>query len=71
MNDLDALGKLFKNMGADAAQAETMAKQLMKRSLQLAEERNITQVEAMEYLLKVVVYGINGNVFKEFTLGND
>lgn len=67
MSDLAALTELCKSMGANASQAEIMAKQLIKRSLQLAEERHITQVQAMDYLLKLMVHGQSGEVVKEYT----
>ena len=65
MKNLDELTALCKKLGADPVQAETMARQLMKRSLQIAEKRNIDQIQAMDYLLKVIVHGRMGDVFKE------
>jgi len=65
MECLEELVQLCQKLGADEAQAETMAKQLLKRSSQLAEERNITQIQAMEHLLKVVVSGRMGEVTNE------
>lgn len=43
-----------------------MAKQLLKRSEQLAMERRISQASALEQLLRVVVHGRQGEVPPEF-----
>lgn len=51
---------LCERMGAPRVQAETMARQLARRADQLATERGIPRVQAMEYLLRVLVMGRNG-----------
>lgn len=65
-NDLAQLQELCRRFGASPEQAETMARQLIKRADQLAAERQITPVAAMEHLLKVLVYGRNGEVPPDF-----
>lgn len=61
MDELAKLTALCRNLGAATeAQAETMARQLQKRADQLAAERSITRVAAMEHLLNLVVHGRRG-----------
>jgi len=66
MDELAQLTKLCRNLGADAAQADAMARQLVKRADQLVAERQMPRVAAMEYLLRLVVQGRGGDVPKEF-----
>jgi 5,10-methenyltetrahydromethanopterin hydrogenase len=47
--------ELFVSLGASVEQAETMARQLLKRAGQLAHEQGISKLEATEALLKKVV----------------
>jgi hypothetical protein len=60
MSELQQLTEMFTRLGADRAQAETMAAQLLKRAGQLAAERQITREEALANLLRLVVQGRNG-----------
>ncbi|MFP4165963.1 MAG: hypothetical protein ACLFUF_02220 [Opitutales bacterium] len=53
--DIEAVARLFERLGADNGQARTMAAQLIKRASQVAEERNISVVDATESLLKQVI----------------
>ncbi len=46
---------LFLKMGAPEKQARTMASQLLKRARQIANEREITVIEAVEELLKQIM----------------
>ncbi|MDQ8206165.1 hypothetical protein QEH52_01495 [Coraliomargarita sp. SDUM461003] len=48
------LTQIFINLGAAEDSAEVMARQLLKRAGQIAEERGISKVEATETLLKQV-----------------
>ncbi len=66
MDELAQLTKLCRNLGADATQADAMARQLIKRADQLVSERGQTREAAMEYLLRLVVQGRGGDVPKEF-----
>lgn len=54
------LHDLFVSRGAGSERASIMASQLQKRASQLAEERGVGRVEAMNELLKVVVSGLSG-----------
>ncbi|MGJ8654107.1 MAG: hypothetical protein ACSHX8_12610 [Opitutaceae bacterium] len=58
---LDGVTQLFVNLGAEKAQAKVMASQLLKRARQIAVEREISEVEATETLLKQVVQARNGD----------
>jgi len=62
MNEETRLREFCGRLGADPAQAATMAAQLMKRATQLAAERGLTREAAMAHLLNVVVMGRNGEV---------
>lgn len=56
----DEVTMIFVNMGADPVQAKTMAAQLLKRARQIADERDTTELEALETLLKQVIEARNG-----------
>jgi len=58
--ELDGITQLFVNLGAQPDQAKVMAAQLLKRAVQIAEERQISKVEATETLLKQVIQARNG-----------
>ncbi len=58
--DVQKVAELFRNMGAKENQAEVMAKQLLRRAAQLAEERKISLFESTETLLKRVVQAQQG-----------
>ena len=47
-------------MGADEAQAQRMAKQLLKRADQIAVDRGCDRVQAMQYLLSLTMKGAQG-----------
>lgn len=52
--------EFFKQSGASELQAETMTRQMLKRAGQLSEERGISEVEAMQYLLELFVEAQQG-----------
>ena len=58
--EIENVAKLFKNLGAEEKQAEIMAKQLLKRADQLAQERNSSKTEELQKLLEVSIYGAQG-----------
>ncbi|MBI2514366.1 MAG: hypothetical protein HYV96_20525 [Opitutae bacterium] len=61
MDELAQLTQLCRRLGAPTdAQAETMARQLQKRADQLAAERGLTRVAAMEHLLTLMAHGRRG-----------
>ena len=51
------LQDLFKQMGADKLQSQRMASQLLKRANQLAKEESISEIEALQNLLKKILEG--------------
>jgi hypothetical protein len=57
---LEQVASLFERLGAGRAQAEVMAKQLLKRAKQISGERNISELEALENLLKQVIEARQG-----------
>ncbi len=60
VDDFEHVKRLCRSFGADEAQAETMARQLMKRADQIAEQRNCDRTEAMAYLLEITLKGARG-----------
>ena len=52
---LEELKQLFVKLGAEEAQAETAAKQLIKRAEQIAQEKPITHEEALKELLSRII----------------
>lgn len=63
MDEVARLSELCRRLGAATeAQAETMARQLLKRADQLAAERGIAREAALQHLLNVLVHGRRGEV---------
>lgn len=62
----DTLTRLCMRLGSSEAQARTMARQLLKRSEQIARERGIERVEAMEHLLSLLISGSQGQTPPDF-----
>ncbi|MEN8744544.1 MAG: hypothetical protein ACN4GF_09625 [Lentimonas sp.] len=58
--ELEGVTRIFANLGADSEQAKVMAAQLLKRAVQITQERGISKVEATETLLKQVIQARNG-----------
>jgi len=67
MTELEQLTALCGRLGAPAAQAATMAAQLLKRAGQLALERGITREVALQGLIEVLVKGRAGEVPPAFS----
>lgn len=68
MDELTQLTRLCERLGAATpGQAQTMARQLIKRADQLAAERGLTREAAMQHLLGIVVQGRQGSVPPGFT----
>ena len=57
---VEKIGRLMRSLGADEKQAGVMARQLWKRSAQIAQERDVKQVQALEGLLKLMISGSQG-----------
>ena len=55
VEDEEALAKAFENLGADGPQAKVMAKQLLKRAVQVAEEQGVSREEALKGLLQKII----------------
>ena len=51
------LQDLFNQMGANGLQSKRMASQLLKRANQLAEKESISEIEALQNLLKRIIDG--------------
>ena len=66
MTEHEQLAQLCEGLGAPGPQAQTMARQLLKRAEQIAAERGITRESALKGLLEVVVRGRAGEVPKDF-----
>jgi hypothetical protein len=66
MDELAQLTEYCRRLGAPPEQAVIMARQLLKRAGQLAQERKLTREEAMAYLLRLVAQGNTGQVPEEF-----
>ena len=62
MTELEQIAQLCERLGASPAQSATMAAQLLKRAVQLSEERAITREVALASLLDVLVKGRAGEV---------
>jgi hypothetical protein len=63
-SDTAKVAELLGGLGATPTQAKVMAEQLVKRAEQMAGERNIPPLEALDYLLKVAVSGREGRVYE-------
>lgn len=59
-DEVTQVAELFRRMGAAEAQAMVMARQLLKRARQIAEEKNITEVDATQTLLRKVIQARQG-----------
>lgn len=60
IEEIEQLSKVFVNLGSDESQAKTMATQVVKRAGQLAKQRGKGRVEALQYLMNLVVSGRSG-----------
>lgn len=68
MDELAQLTQLCRRLGAETdEQATVMARQLLKRTDQLAAERGLTREAALQHLLSVLVHGRQGEVPPNFT----
>ena len=66
VDELTKLTALCAKLGAAPAQADAIARQLIKRADQLSAERGQSREETMTYLLRLVVQGRSGEVPPEF-----
>jgi hypothetical protein len=68
--EIESISRILRNLGAEDEAARVMARQLLKRAGQLAEERSVSRVEALNYLLQVTIAGKEGTVYEGPPLGN-
>lgn len=61
MEDLEKLIQLCIKLGATPQQAQRMSQQMLKRSEQISLERGISQVEALDHLLRILIQGREGH----------
>ncbi len=60
MTETEQIAALCRQWGAAPEQAQTMARQLLKRAEQLAEQRGCSRVDALQYLLNLTLRGARG-----------
>tara|TARA_B100000925_G_scaffold256910_1_gene210999 strand:+ start:514 stop:759 length:246 start_codon:yes stop_codon:yes gene_type:complete len=60
--EIEKVSEIFLNLGAESQQARIMARQLIKRAEQRAEEKNGSKVEELQKLLEVSVFGAQGRL---------
>lgn len=61
-NEIDKISQIFINLGAPKQNAEVMAKQLIKRAEQIAEEKNTSKIKELQKLLEISVLGAQGRL---------
>ncbi|HYC71520.1 MAG TPA: hypothetical protein VEB66_09965 [Opitutaceae bacterium] len=66
MDEVRRLATVCERLGAPPAQAEAMARQLLKRAGQIAAERGQSREEALDRLLRLAIQGRSGQVPPEF-----
>lgn len=54
------VARIFEKMGADKESAQRMARQLIKRAEQKAEENKTTKIIELQKLLELSIYGAQG-----------
>jgi methyl-accepting chemotaxis protein len=62
---IEKVAQAFANLGANAVQSKTMAKQLVKRAEQLSKEKNTLLMEELGHLLATVSCGAQGQLKPE------
>jgi len=62
---IEKVAQAFANLGANAVQSKTMAKQLVKRAEQLSKEKNTLLMEELCHLLATVSCGAQGQLKPE------
>ena len=70
MNEQEQLAKVFKGLGAESKQAFTMARQLLRRAEQVAQEQNISRVESLKRLMRLCHEGFQGKIDPDFAPTN-
>lgn len=62
--EIEQLKAVFRQLGAEDAQAETMARQLSKRADQISRSEGISRVVALSRLLDMVRCGRAGETYE-------
>ena len=65
VEDQQQICQLLIRLGATSAQAEVMSRQILRRAEQIAVERGIERLQALDSLLRAVVSGRHGIVEPE------
>ena len=61
--ELEQVSAVLVGFGAEEGQAKVMAKQLLKRSEQVAQEKGISKIKALADLLELVKAGRSGESY--------
>ncbi len=64
-NDWEKVSQIFRKLGAPEESAQRMAKQLIKRARQLAEQKKSSMPEELSKLLEISVLGAQGRLKDE------
>lgn len=64
MDELGQVAALLESFGAEKAQAEVMARQLLKRAEQVSAEKGVPKIEALADLLQLVKAGRTGETYE-------
>ena len=56
------VAQIFVNLGASEKNAQVMAKQLIKRAKQIAEEKKTSKITELQKLLEISVLGAQGRL---------
>ena len=54
------IARVFQNLGANEAQAQVMARQIIKRAERIAEEKESSKIDELRKLLEIAVLGAQG-----------
>ena len=54
------IARVFENLGANEAQAQVMARQIIKRAERIAEEKESSKIDELRKLLEIAVLGAQG-----------
>ncbi len=61
-SEISKVSQIFVNLGAPKQNAEVMAKQLVKRAEQVAEENKTSKIKELQKLLEISVLGAQGRL---------
>ena len=58
--EIEQVAGIFQNLGAEKEKAVTMAKQLIRRAEQMAEEKQTSKITQLQALLETAICGAQG-----------